>query len=216
MSLERSYNIALVDDHRLLLEGLETHVKLIKGVSTVYLALNGQQLKSLIGAVVIDLVLLDVNLPGENGIKLTKWLKTEYPHIPVIVYSMYEKPHIINALIRNDVRGYIVKSESPKVVVQAIQTVLAGGNFFSVGILNVLNKTSLDNGAARAPQMTAREIEIIKAVSAGKSTESIATTLSISIHTVGTHRRRILAKIQGKNTADIVRYAFNSGIVSEL
>lgn len=210
--------ILIVDDHAVVRRGLAQILRdtLVTDVQADE-AGNGQEALTKAFASEYDLVLLDISMPGRNGIDILKQLKGERPHLPVLILSMYpEEQYAIRAL-RAGAAGYVTKESAPDELSEAVRKVLEGGRYVSSSLAERL-AFELGKGPQKdqTPHETLsdREYQLACMIASGKTVSDIAEELSLSVKTVSTYRVRILKKMQMKNNAEITAYAVRQGLVT--
>lgn len=204
--------LAIVDDHSLVLQGLELMLGNEPDLSVVGLYHNGEQLKSALeGAEPIDVLLLDIHLPGTNGVEWCKIISRDHPRVKIIGLSMVSEISLIRLMIKNGARGYLHKNAGKEEVVTAIHRVMRGERYFSGEIAELLLSNQRKSGEAKRsspfPRLSRREKEVLQLIIDEHTTQEIADRLFISFGTVETHRRNILSKLGARNTAGLVRIA---------
>jgi DNA-binding NarL/FixJ family response regulator len=161
-----------------------------------------------------DLLLLDLTLPGGNGLDVLKEIKTQYPKLPVLILSIHSESEFGLRALRAGASGYLTKETLPDLLVQAINKVLAGGTYVTESLAEKL-ATSLRRNVDLLPHetLTDREYEVMRLIAAGVSTGDIAKKLMLSTKTISTFRAHILQKMGLKNNAEIVRYGIRNNLV---
>jgi DNA-binding NarL/FixJ family response regulator len=201
--------VILADDHQFLLEGILTILKDEASVEVVATAQNGFELIDAVLKQKPDLVILDLNMPGYDGLQCLKKIKTDFPQVKVLVLSNYSQPELVEEVKRNKADGYLVKNSSSATLKEAIRLVLSGTHYYpdSREITPVADDSYFFDEFLRKYQLTKREVEIIKMVCREMTTKEIAATLFLSELTVNTHRRNILRKLAVRNVAGLVNFA---------
>jgi DNA-binding NarL/FixJ family response regulator len=209
-----SIKIAIADDHMLVINGLKAMVEKYEHISVVFAAGNGQELMELLSQNTIDVLLLDIQMPGQNGIDLCKNVSREYPEIKIIALTNLEESHFVKQMIRNGAAGYLLKNVGQDILIKAIETVLDGKQYLDAQIQqNMLNEVL--SGKKRTSQgvlLTKREEEILALVAKEMTSQEIADKLFISLRTVQTHRLNLAQKLGVNNTAGLVNEAYKRGL----
>jgi DNA-binding NarL/FixJ family response regulator len=150
----------------------------------------------------IDLVLMDINMRGGSGIEATAQLRQRCPHIAVLILSMHDKLEYVTQAMAAGARGYVLKDAPGKDIMLAIDTVMAGGIYYSAAVAR-----QLASPVAHDSQLTAREQEVLRAIAGGLSNKQIARELDLSVRTVETHRLNIKRKLGIEGQAELIKFA---------
>ncbi len=211
--------LLIADDHELIRDGVKSLLSAEAFIQIVGEARNGEEVLHKVKALPeLDLVLMDINMPVLDGIDTTKKLKELHPEIGIIVLSMYNRKEFVKNLIASGADGYILKNSGKKALLEAIISVVKGEPYYEKEITKTIMSTF------KKPQsithntdvkLTSREEDVIRYVVKGLSTDEIAEKLFISKHTVDTHRKHILSKLDVKNVAGIIKYAVQTGLVKD-
>ncbi len=202
--------IIIADDHQMFIDGIYSIFLNSEEIQIMAHALNGNELMAMLQREQPDVILMDVNMPGSNGLNATISIHEKYPQIKILVLSMYNTREIILSMYRVGAVGYILKNASKDELIKAIKEVHAGANYFSV---DVSNEVLRDEQFHQNQILSEREIEIIRLVSTGINNEQIAEKLFLSKHTVKTHRKNILAKLNMTSTAELIKYSSDMGLL---
>jgi DNA-binding NarL/FixJ family response regulator len=202
-TIPRTVNILLVDDHPLVRDGLRARLETVPHFAVVAEADRAEQALEHAAALHIDLVLMDINLGGMNGLELTAHFSASYPEVAVLMLSMHDKAEYVRQAIQAGARGYVLKDAPATDIISAIDTVMSGGNYYSAGLSDQLAPASL---------LTPREKEILQRIATGKSNKHIARDLGLSFRTVETHRLNIKRKLGIEGQADLIRFALEQTI----
>lgn len=184
------------------------------GISTCGIALNGTNVLEFLQTNHADIILMDINMPVLNGYETTRRVTKEFPDVHIIALSMISDKASMLRMLEAGARGYIFKNAGEEELLEAIQTVMQDGYYVSNGMQHVLqeferSRKDIEKGYKRDTQqlLSRREIEILKLIIEGHTNTEIAEQLFLSNRTVDTHRKNILAKLELKNTAALVKYA---------
>ena len=203
-------NLLIADDHQLIADGISKIMEAEKMIGEIHTARNGQEATDKALANDIDCVIMDINMPMLNGMEATKLIKKEKPFIKIIVVSMLSDASIVSKMLKAGADGFINKDTGKNELLTAIAKVMNGEKYISPQISANLF-THLTDRNVDPPgndiHLTPREIEIVRYIADGLTNVEIATKLFLSISTVDTHRKNMLAKLQLKNTAALVKYA---------
>jgi DNA-binding NarL/FixJ family response regulator len=194
--------ILLVDDHPLVRDGLRARLEAMPQFDVVAEAGGAQEALEQARHCDIDLVLMDINMRGGNGIEATAQFSEQFPEIAVLILSMHDKLEYVSQAIQAGARGYVLKDAPGKDIVVAIETVMSGGIYYSAALARQLAKPqNLD------AQLTTREHEVLLHIANGQSNKQIARDLDLSVRTVETHRLNIKRKLGIEGQAELIRYA---------
>lgn len=210
-----SYNIALADDHVLLRDGIRRIIQESPDLRVVAEASDGLELLRVLKQHDVDMVLLDISMPGLRGIEAVREVKISFPSIKVLILTMHKKKEYIRHAFSAGADGYLLKEATGDELFDAISTIRNGENYvsnaFSKELIIELLQLYRTGGKLEAEVLTTREKEVLKLIAEGKSSKEIADLLFISIYTVNNHRAKIIKKLGMKKTADLVRYAIREG-----
>lgn len=199
----------LVDDHPLVRDGLRARLETAPHFLVVAEAATGAEAIQRAGQGNIDLVLMDINMPGGSGLDATARLHARWPGIVVLVLSMHDKREYVTQAIALGARGYVLKDAPGKDIVTAIDTVMAGGIYYSAGLVQRVTEHMNTSGepAGLEHSLTTRERDVMRGIAAGRSNKQIAETLALSVRTVETHRLNIKRKLGIAGQAELIRFA---------
>ena len=210
---KKECRIVLVDDHSLFRNGLRGLLDRCEGYRVVAEAASGEEFLALLPGLETDVVFMDFSMPGIDGARTTERALAQRPELKIITLSMFGDESYYQRMVQAGARGFLLKDSDISDVLQAIDTVEAGGSYFSPQLLSSLAGRMHVREDAPDEQISEREREILVAVCRGLSNQEIADELFISKRTVDKHRANILEKTGCKNTASLVVYAIRHGIV---
>ena len=199
-------HIMLVDDHPLVRDGLRARLEAVPHFRVVAEADSGQDALALAGGTRIDLVLMDITMRDGSGIEATARLTANHPDIAVLILSMHDKLEYVTQAMQAGARGYVLKDAPGKDIVLAIDTVMAGGIYYSAAVARQLARP-----AAQDNQLTLREQEVLRHIANGESNKQIARALDLSVRTVETHRLNIKRKLGIEGQAELIKFAVQHG-----
>ncbi|MBI2281893.1 MAG: response regulator transcription factor [Bacteroidetes bacterium] len=215
--MENELKIVIVDDHQMFLDGIKSLLKKEKKIHFVYESLNAEDALEFIRKNNnIDMLITDISMPGMSGTELTKIIKHEFPHIKVLVLTMFNNPAIINDILQAEAEGYILKNTGKQELLAAIDKIMDNGTFYSNEVMNLMinhNRKKTTLSTEKKEELTPRELEILKLVCEELTTADIAEKLFISPRTVDTHRKNILEKSKSKTIVGLIKYAFENNIL---
>lgn len=199
--------IAIADDHPIVREGLRRIVSEDPGISVAGEASAAAELFRLLAATAVDIVLLDVNMPGSGFTDTLRQLRTRHASIKVLVLSAHPEDQWAMRALQAGAAGYLTKDHSPEQLVQAIRRVARGRKYVSEAMAERLAAMA-NHDSTRAPheRLTEREFEVLRALGSGMMVKDVAAQLRLSAKTVSTYRARLLEKMGLKSNADLVRY----------
>ncbi len=207
--------ILLVDDHALVRAGIRALITMIDGFEVVGEAGNGAEALALIETVNPDLVLLDITMPGMNGLTALNEIKTRFPNVRVIILTMHEVREYAIQALRGGAAGFIPKRAASNELQQAIETVMAGKTYVSPELAQ--DGVSAEQAAAYDQELlnklTPRQREILILIAEGKSMKEIGRSLNISVKTVESHRAQLTERLGIHDVAGLVRFAIRLGLV---
>lgn len=216
-------NIAIAEDEHLVREGFKSIIDNHPQLNVVFCASEGETLVEFLRQTAhhVAIVILDLNMPGLNGIETTKKLQQLYPELRVIILTSYDTPSLIINLIRLGVSGYVLKNEAPEVLINTILQVHQNGFHHDEKVIDVLRQHAIQPFSAKSAnfqsiQFTKREIEVLALICQEKTTQEIADQLFISPRTVEGHRNNMLIKTGVKNSVGLVLYAIKNKLIESL
>ena len=199
-------HIMLVDAHPLVRAGLRARLEAVPHFRVVAEADSGAEALALAGGTRIDLVLMDITMRDGSGIEATARLTANHPDIAILILSMHDKLEYVTQAMQAGARGYVLKDAPGKDIVLAIDTVMAGGIYYSAAVARQLARP-----AAQDNQLTSREQEVLRHIANGESNKQIARALDLSVRTVETHRLNIKRKLGIEGQAELIKFAVQHG-----
>lgn len=206
--------IFLADDHELVREGLKKILKEENDIQVINEATNGEEVLNKIINCDCDIILLDMNMPGRNGIDLIKELKTTLPALHILVLSIYPEEKYALRALKAGASGYITKDSAIEELVSAIRRIYERGKYVSETLAEKL-VSQIDSSSNLLPheRLSDRELQIMCMIASNKSIKEIAGELFLSISTVNTYRSRILEKMNMKTDIEITHYAIYNNLI---
>ncbi len=216
--------ILIADDHSVVRSGLRLLLQSSPDFAVVAEAADGEEAIMLVDKHKPDVVIMDISMPRLNGIEATSVMKQSHPEIKVIILTVHEDEGYVYQMLRAGASGYVLKSAGKKEIFAAIESALSGKRFFSPGISEMIiegfikrDKESRETLEQVTPssrqQLTKREIEVLRYIAQGYTNRKIAEALFLSIRTINTHRTNLMQKLDIHDTARLVRYAIETGLV---
>jgi DNA-binding NarL/FixJ family response regulator len=206
--------ILIADDHAIVREGLKQILSESSDLVVVAEASTGQEVLDKIGKDDLDLVVLDIAMPGRGGLDILKEIKSLKPKLSVLVLSMYPEEQYAVRVLKSGASGYLTKESAPVELVKAIRQISQGKKYISPSLAEKL-AVDLEISPDRPPHETLsdREYQVMCMVASGKTLKEIADGLSLSIKTISTYRSRILEKMNMKTNAELTHYAIKNRLV---
>jgi len=210
--------ILLVDDHKIITDGISNLLENESGIQVIAVAHNGEEALHKITEIEINLVLLDIDMPVMNGIECAEKISEKYPNLNIAMLTMHEEKALIQQFIEMGVKGYFLKTIQKDELIHAIKIIANGGDYFPSDVTKaLLKKEKINPNVTQSPllaDLSERELEIIKLIAGGLSNKEIADQLFISPRTVDTHRTNLMKKLDIHNIAGLVRFAFQNKLVN--
>lgn len=208
--------IVLADDHHLVRTGMRALLESLPDIEVVGETGDGREAVELVRVQAPNIVLMDIAMPGLNGLDATARVVDEFPHTRVIILSMHADEEYVRQALRAGASGYLLKNAAPEELELAIQAVMRG----EIWLSSVISRVVVDNylaprgeDAGPLAQLTPRQREILQLIAEGNTTKQIAATLDISIKTVETHRAQLMERLAIHDVAGLVRCAIRHGLV---
>jgi DNA-binding NarL/FixJ family response regulator len=204
----------IADDHAIVREGLKQLFALVADISVVGAAVNGGEVLEALHHNPVDLLLLDMTMPGISGVDLITRVKAQNPQQKILVLSMHNEAQIARRALAAGASGYLTKDSDPEVLLAAIRKVAAGGRHIDASLVEALVFDSGDS-SRQSPheQLSERELQILRLLVQGRSVNEIAEALVISNKTVSTHKSRLMQKLNLNNNAELVRYGVEHALI---
>jgi two-component system, NarL family, nitrate/nitrite response regulator NarL len=209
MSTSKKIRIAIVDDHQIVIDGLQSLLEDEKQLRIVATATSGQQMLKTLENTEVDLLLTDIQMPEMNGMELAVKVRTHFPTIKILALSMSGQGELVNEMIdKADIGGYVLKNIGKKELVSAIEKIHGGGVYFSEEVLMEMIRSSERKKENVEVNLTQREIELIRLIEKEKNNREIAEMLFISERTVETHRKNIFRKTKTNSVLGLIKYVY--------
>jgi two-component system invasion response regulator UvrY len=206
--------IIIADDHAIVREGLKQILTKIQDLTVVAEAANGNELLEKVRASSWDVVLLDLNMPGLNGLDTLKQLRTERPGLHVLVLSMYPEEQYALRVLKAGACGYLTKVTVPEQLVDAIRAVSSGRKYISASLAERLAfEFETDFEKPAHGKLSDREYQVLLLIASGQSVKEIGAGLALSVKSISTYRTRVLQKMNMKNNADLIHYAIDNQLL---
>lgn len=210
--------ILLADDHKIVRDGIKLMLEPQAGIDVVDEAQNGKEVLEKLESHLVDIVVMDINMPEMDGITATRKVKEKFPDVKVLALTMSNDDLHIRQMIQAGASGYIMKSAGRKELKDAIDAIMEGKHYFSdEATESIMMDLVKGKGKSTDPDpihITDRELEILELIVQEHTNQEIAEKLYISSRTVDAHRRNLLQKTGARNTAGLVKYAFQHNLIS--
>jgi DNA-binding NarL/FixJ family response regulator len=210
----KKLRILLAEDHHMVREGIKKAVNAESDMEVIGEASDGIQAIELALAMRPDVTLMDILMPGLDGLEVTRKIMQEWPEAKILALTGYEDRHFLHELLEDGASGYILKMVSQKEVIEAIRIVASGSAYLDKTIASEMYRgylnSNMDKNGIRV-RLSDRETEVVRRIAQGFSNKEIASQLNISVKTVETYKARAMEKLQLHSRADIVRYAIKQG-----
>ena len=208
--------VIIVDDHQLVTDCISLFLKGSDDVEVIGVAHSGKEALTVLEKEKPNVVLLDISMPEMTGIEVTEIVKKKYPEINVLILSMHSDYNNISDAIDAGADGYVPKDVTADELVEAIITVNEGKNYFHTSISDEIIKnyaTKRKRSSTLIPQLTKRELEVLKLFAEGYNNNEIAKKLFLSVRTIESHKNHILQKTNMKNSVELIKFAIKNKII---
>ena len=207
--------VLIADDHTVVRQGLKQILSDDPQLSVVGEAADGNEVLAALETLSVDVLVLDITMPGRNGLDVLKEVKRKRPTLPVLVLSMHPEDQFAIRILRAGAAGYITKESAPEELVGALRKVCSGGKYVSPQLAEKL-AVFIEDETTRPPheKLSDREFEVLRMLALGKTVTEVAEELLLSVKTVSTYRSRVLEKMKMTSNADLTRYALQNGLIT--
>jgi DNA-binding NarL/FixJ family response regulator len=207
--------VLIADDHTVVRQGLKQILSDDPQLSVVGEAADGNEVLTALETLSVDALVLDITMPGRNGLDVLKEVKRKRPALPVLVLSMHPEDQFAIRILRAGAAGYITKESAPEELVGALRKVCSGGKYVSPQLAEKL-AVFIGDETTRPPheKLSDREFEVLRMLALGKTVTEVAEELLLSVKTVSTYRSRVLEKMKMTSNADLTRYALQNELIT--
>ena len=211
-------NILIADDHPLIRKGLMQILADSKYIRNVYEAGNSTEVFKQLENKKVDVLILDISMPGKDGIEILKDVKIQNPDIPVLMLSIQPENQYAVRAFKYGASGCLNKASAPEELIDAIRKVQSGGRYLNDAVSEILLNNITSDSSAELPhrQLSEREYQVMLQLAKGKTISEISEKLNLSIKTVSTYRTRLLAKMNLHTNSDLTYYAMKNDLISEM
>ncbi|MDB5789940.1 response regulator [Caballeronia mineralivorans] len=207
--------ILIADDHAIVRGGLKQIIATTTDIVVAGEAAQGAEAIEKLRTCQVDLLLLDMTMPGVSGVDLIRRVRTEQPVLPILVLSIHNEAQVVARAVRAGATGYVTKDSDPDIILAAIRKLSGGGRFIDPKLIDVMVFDTHSSDAAPHEILSDREFQVLHLLAAGKSINAIAEVLVLSAKTISTHKMRLMQKLGLDNNAELIRYAIKHGLSSE-
>ncbi|MCL6506803.1 MAG: response regulator transcription factor [Bryobacteraceae bacterium] len=213
-----AHSILLVDDHKIMRDGLRAILQRAPEFVVTGEADSGAEAVRLTKTLRPEIVLMDIGLPGMNGIEATREILRHCPEVKVVVLSMYDDEHSVVSAVRSGARAFVLKKASDSDLLDALRTVAKGGSYLSPQVsdklLHCIQRGDLDTKGTSSvlDSLSPRELQVMRLVAEGKTSKEIATLLDLGLQTVRSYRKTMMKKLGVTNVAELTQIALASGL----
>ena len=205
--------VLLADDHAIIRDGVKQILADTDDLVVAGEAANGPALLKLVAEQSWDIVVLDISMPGKNGLELIKLIRQDHPRLPILIFSMHQEEQYALRALHAGASGYLTKQSAPEQLVNAIRQVASGKKYLSPAVAQQLaNAISEDTEKSPHERITDREYQVLVMIAGGKTLTQIAETLNLGVATVSTYRARLLEIMGLRSTAELIRYGLEHGL----
>ncbi len=206
--------ILIADDHPIVRRGLKQIIQDEKDMKVEFEAANSEEVLNGLKELAIDVLLLDISMPGKSGLDLLVELKNQYPNLPILVLSALPEEVYAKRVIKMGALGYIHKESAPELLIPAVRRVYSGKTYVSSKLADIL-VSDLSKKATETlhEKLSEREFEVLILIGKANTISEIAKTLYLSVATVSTYRARILDKMKLKNNSELIQYCLKQKLI---
>lgn len=206
--------LIIADDHKMMLEGLRDALSNIPDLNIVGLAINGREALCKAHKIKPDVIVMDISMPGLNGIEATRKFSSEMPDIKIVAISMHCDKHLVSQILNAGAHGFVLKECAVKELAHSIRTVMDGETYICSKMVKILVDNMVSKSSGLSGKLSSRERELLQLLAEGGNTKDIAEQMSVTTKTVESHRRRVMAKLGLHSVADLTKYALREGLTS--
>ena len=215
----KKIKVVIAEDHTIVRKGLCALLQGEPDIEVVGEAENGREALRIVERLLPDVVVMDIAMPGLNGLETTRQLKKKFPNMKILILTMHDNEEYIFETLRAGASGYLIKRSAPNELISAIQSVYRNESFLSPAISKKVIDGFVQSGGsamredADAARLTTREREILRLIAEGNSLREISRLLHISIKTVESHKAHIMEKLSLRSIAELTQYAIRKGLI---
>lgn len=207
-------NILIADDHAIVRRGLIELLREEFSSATIVEASDGVEVSEKIGLLVWDIIMLDISMPGRNGVDLLKQLRSDGIKAPILMLSIHSEEQYALRVLKAGASGFLNKNSATNELIEAVRRVLSGRKYITASLAEKLASGTSDNTNKPLHELLSdREMQVFQLIASGKTVSDIADAISLSVNTISTYRARILEKLGLNNNVEISRYAIDHGLI---
>jgi len=207
--------IVIADDHAIVRGGLKQIIATTTDIVAAGEATHGAEVIDKVRQIDLDLLLLDMTMPGRSGVDLVRRVRGDKPELPILVLSMHNEGQVVSRALRAGASGYVTKDSDPAILLSAIRKVAGGGRFIDPALVDAIVFEVGDSDKAPHECLSDREFQVLQKIAVGKAIGEIGASLNLSAKTISTHKMRLMQKLGVDNNADLIRYAIRHGLAQE-
>ncbi|GIK25590.1 MAG: DNA-binding response regulator [Betaproteobacteria bacterium] len=207
--------ILIADDHAIVRGGLKQIIATTTDIVAAGEATHGAEVIDKVRQADLDLLLLDMTMPGLSGVDLVRRVRGDKPDLPILVLSMHNEGQVVSRALRAGAAGYVTKDSDPAILLSAIRKVAAGGRFIDPALVDAIVFEVGDSDKAPHECLSDREFQVLQKIVGGEAIGEIGAALNLSAKTISTHKMRLMQKLGVDNNADLIRYAIRHGLAQE-
>ncbi|MBB5413527.1 MULTISPECIES: response regulator [Paraburkholderia] len=207
--------ILIADDHAIVRGGLRQIIATTSDIVVAAEAAQGAEVIDKLRSCALDLLLLDMTMPGISGVALIRRVRAEHPSLPVLVLSIHDEAQVASRALRAGATGYLTKDSDPEVLLAAIRKLADGGRFIDPKLVDAMVFDTQRGDVPPHEVLSDREFQVLQMLAAGRSINEIAQACALSAKTISTHKMRLMQKLGLSNNAEVIRYAIRHGMIVE-
>jgi DNA-binding NarL/FixJ family response regulator len=207
--------ILIADDHAIVRGGLKQIIATTHDMAVTAEAAQGSEVVDKLRSCEIDLLLLDMTMPGISGVDLIRRVRADRPTLPVLVLSIHNEAQVASRALRAGATGYVTKDSDPDVLLAAIRKLAEGGRFIDPKLVDALVFDKHSGDEPPHEVLSDREFQVLQMLATGRSINDIADACALSAKTISTHKMRLMQKLGLTNNAEVIRYAIRHGLIAE-
>ncbi|QVN21286.1 response regulator [Burkholderia pyrrocinia] len=202
----------IADDHAILRGGIKQVLATTADIVVDAEAARGEEVLDQLGLHQVDVLLLDMTMPGPSGAELIQSIRVVFPVLPILVLSVHNDPQTVTRALRAGASGYVTKDNDPQVLIAAIRKLAAGGRFIDQQLVEAIVFDAPASLPTAREMLSARELQVLERLATGSTVNEIASEFSLSAKTISTHKARLMEKLDIRTNADLIRYAIANNI----